>query len=1107
MVALGRFLPSRVARVTRGLLHRTPPPSVKAPTERLDFSIEGETAVIKVRLHRAKHVAREVLVRSRSGDYAVTHPCEPTGQPGERVTLLDLRAVAADPAARGALDLYVVWSRDSVGDAASVKRPRQRLGRVAETRRPPRAQQVCIDAVNISLEVTVNGNLVLRVDNPVRTGPRCTVTSYRRYDDHTQLVCDVKTNNQALQSATLVAFGRLSRTRLETELPSTWLQDESAQDGGLLHFEIRASVDLPTIARQLPESDDILDVFLEVTLEGRPDPYQQVLRLPEDYPEHKLVSTPVHTADGESTRTHLFIPYLTYRTHRLAYRVEHYRSSDYRYLRRLLRFSWLISAVKPFTRIWLVGEVPYKAQDNGLHFFRYLRTEKPRLRAHYVIDAHSPDKEKVLPLGNVIDHASRRHILYSLLASRLVGSHHAEYLFASRDRPVSRRTRGVRVFLQHGITAMKNVTPIYARQRTFELPAERFLVTSALEQRIVMEDYGYRRSQVPITGFARFDALFSDSGEVGPTVLVMPTWREGLRADTFLDSEYFRHWHGFLTDHRLIDALDRHGLRITMVLHPNLRTFAEFFELPHVNLVRQEDVDVQQVLTSSRVLITDFSSVAWDFSFLRRPVLFFQFDPEMLTGSRAPHIDLAEQLPGPVIASVDRLVSELVELVEAECAMPEEYWRRSQMFLKYRDDSNCERIYRAVDRAWRPSTLIDRLRNARAVQRWWWSFRGGPHYFPWVRRLFRVAACLPRTDEVVFECDRGAHFGDAPRYLYERLVQRTQRPAVVWANNTNLRLTDDRTIKIRRHSPRYYWHLGRARYWVNNQNFPAEIAKPASTSFLQTWHGTPLKRMQHDVENMLSRDDQYQERSARLTSYWSMLVSGSPYASACFRSAFQFTGTILEVGYPRNDVFSWPDAEVRAGRTRERLGLVNEPRKIILYAPTFRDDNRPGTNWRHKLELDVGRLEAEFGAEYVLVVRFHQLVRESIEDLTSKHPHFVVDGSAYNDIQELLLISDVLITDYSSVFFDYAVLERPILFFTYDLDRYRDILRGFYLDFESVAPGPLLRTNDELVTALHGLAQVVEDYRPALQDFAKTYAPHDDGGASDRVLDAFFGSA
>ena len=1107
-MSMRQFLPLNARKAARRVLNRTnqSPPSA----DRLEFFIIGESAVIKLRLSRAKHVMYALLLRSRSGGFSSIHTFGEADADGMHVAHVDLAQLVRHDNARDALDLFVLWDRSSTRggtSSGSGKQLRERLGQIAETTRPPCSQHATVDGVDVTLEVTINGNLTLRVGQPTRTGPRCAVTGYKRQVSRSELTCDVRTNNQALTSAKLIVFGRLSRTRLETDLPISLLQKESEADSGLLHFEVRARLDLLAVADAMPEIDDILDVFLEVVLEGREDPYQLVYRWPEAYPEHKLRSTGVETTHGGEARTHLFIPYLTYRSHRLAYRVEHFRTVDYRYLRRLLPLSGLFSLVKPFTRIWLVGEVPYKAQDNGLHFFRYLRRSRPRLRAYYVIDSQSPDRDKILPLGNVIDRSSRRHILYSLLASRLVCTHHAEYLFASRDRPVSKRTRGVRIFLQHGVTAMKNVTPIYARQRTYELPAERFLVVSDLERRIVTEDYGYRPRQVPVTGFARYDELFAAHRDTDPTVLVMPTWREGLRADNFLETTYYQNWHGFLTDPALQVMLEAQGLRITLVLHPNLRTFAEFFDTPNVDLIRQEDVDVQALITSSRVLITDFSSVAWDFSFLRRPVLYFQFDQEMLAGARAPHIDFAEQLPGPVITTVARLVAELASLVDRECAMSDDYWMRAQLFLKYRDEDNCARIFDAVDRAWRPSTLIDRVINSRSVQRWWWRFRRGPRYFPWVRRLYRLAAHLPRANEVVFECDRGGHYGDAPRYLYERLIEREKRPNVVWANNTTLRLSDQRTRKIARHSPRYYWHLGRARYWVNNQNFSAQIAKPAGTTFLQTWHGTPLKRMQHDVENMLSRDAEYQRRAARLTGYWDVLLSGSPYATACFRSAFRYQGAILEVGYPRNDVFSWPDVSVRARYARERLGLGDDSRKVLLYAPTFRDDNRRGVNWKHKLELDVTRLENEFSEEYVLVVRFHQLVRESIADLTAKHPEFVIDASAYNDIQELMLISDVLITDYSSVFFDYSVLRRPILFFTYDLDRYRDVLRGFYLDFESVAPGPLLRDNDELVGALRNLERVEKRYQIQLEEFAATYAPLDDGGASDRVLDAFFDSA
>ena len=1117
-MSLRRLVPSKLKRLARKATGRPVRQASGPAPSRLEFAISEQTAIIKLRVRRRKHTLTGLLLEERSGDATATYDLERWPDQRGVVAQIDLRELVVDRGLRGSVDIHMLWTRKPARSTAEVdvdpdevekqqtKVVTRRVGRFDQTVRPAQMQRAVIDGIDVRLEVTIRGNLSLRIDAPTSTSPRGTTESYARHEDHTTLVCDVKTSNDALLEAKVVVVGRESGVRLEADAPFEWSPERSQADHGLLHYEVRPKLDLAAISQGISRQDEILDLFLQVRTEAREDPYLLTFRLPDSAPEHRLKSTACTVAGESGDTTRLFIPYLTYRVHRFAYRVEHFDAADYRFLRRMLWLSYVFPLVKPFTRIWLVGEVPYKAQDNGLHFFRYLRTKRPGCRAYYVIDAESPDREKLLPLGNVVDRASRRHILYSLLASRLISSHHSEYLFASRDRAVVRRTKGVRIFLQHGITAMKNVTPIYARQRTFERPTERFLVASELEQRIVIEDYGFPPHQVPITGFARFDELLSAGDATEPRLLVMPTWREGLRVDSFLDSEYFRNWHGLLTDPRLQAILEERGLRVTMVLHPNVRLFADFFTLPNVDLIRQEDVDVQQLIRTSRVLITDFSSVAWDFSFLRRPVLYFQFDQHLLTGERAPHIDFAEQLPGPVAATVDGLIDELAPVVARGCTMSEEYWNRAQAFLTYRDQNSCARIYTAVAQAWGPLTVVDRVRNARAVQRWWWSFRTGPHYFPWMERLYWVAARLPRTDEVVIECDRGGHYGDAPRYLYERLIERDVRPNVVWANNTTLRLTDPRTQKIRRHSPRYYWRLGRARYWINNQNFPAAVAKPAKTTFLQTWHGTPLKRMQHDVENMMSRDPEYQQRAARLTSYWDVLLSGSPYATACFKSAFHYTGKILEEGYPRNDVFSWPDKDARVRSTKARLGLENDERKILLYAPTFRDDNRPGTNWRHELELDVTRLEAEFGTEYVLVVRFHQLVRESIADLTAAHPDFVIDASSYNDIQELLLVSDVLITDYSSLFFDFSVLQRPILFFTYDLDRYRDLLRGFYLDFESVAPGPLLRDNDELVAALHGLDEVTAKYLPRLQDFAATYAPKDDGGASDRVLDVFFSS-
>ncbi|WP_375424992.1 CDP-glycerol glycerophosphotransferase family protein [uncultured Friedmanniella sp.] len=1118
-MAVKNKVSTRLARRVRRLVRRrrptTPTPS------RLAFSLDGFRATVRVQVRRRGWRLEGLVLESRQDAFSVFLPTPESDEDGWFAASFDVAELQRRHDLRGDTgDFYLQWCRPTPSDRTATEpqdqrapeqprpeqprmdRRRSRLGRLDETERPPTAQHCEVDGVQVQLDVTDKGNLSLRFDHDPRTRISAVPLDYQQGPAATAVTLELNTVNAAVLQAAVVVRGRVSQERIELPATVSLMPEAIRQGWGLLRWRVVAHLDFAALAAALPEVDDIVDLNLEVLLEGAELPARVGLRLPTDLGEHQLRSTAV----DQQGLSHLFIPYLTYRAHKLAFRIERLDSAHYAYLRRLLRVAWLFPLVKPFTRIWLVGEVPYKAQDNGMHFFRYLRTEHPRKRAYYVIDPTSPDREKLLPLGNVVDRFSREHIRYSLLASRLVCSHHAEYLFASRDRVVSRATRGVRIFLQHGVTATKNVTPIYARQRTYELPAERFLVCSELEQRIVVEDYGYRTRQVPITGFARFDRLFEGAEEPPErTILVMPTWRESLRPDTFLESDYFQNWHGFLASPRLQSLLAAHDLQVKLVLHPNMRIFADFFTIANVQLVRQEEADIQGLLMSSAVLVTDFSSVAWDFSFLQRPVHYFQFDHRRLVGTRAPHIDFATQLPGPLATTPDRLLADLADTVEADCRMTEEHWERARAFVDFRDRRSCERIYGAVQQAWDLGTVLDRVRNARSVQRAWWRFRTGERYFTWMGRLYAVGARLPRTPTVFFECDRGAHFGDSPRYLYERLTQRAHGLRLVWANNTTLRLTDPHTRKIARHSPRYYWELSRARYWVNNQNFPAELDKPEGTRFLQTWHGTPLKRMQHDVDNMASRDADYQVRAARLTSFWDVLLSASSYATACFRSAFRFDGTILEAGYPRNDLFSWPDADERAHATRERLGLADDPRRIILYAPTFRDDNRPGVSWKHDLQLDIARLAAELGEEFVLVVRFHQLVRQSLGSLPPEVGSFVVDGATYPDIQELLLVADVLVTDYSSVFFDYAALQRPVLFFTYDLENYRDVLRGFYLDFETSAPGPLLRDNASLIAALQDLEQVRRAYAPRLAEFAATYAPRDDGGASDRVLDAFFG--
>jgi CDP-glycerol glycerophosphotransferase len=215
---------------------------------------------------------------------------------------------------------------------------------------------------------------------------------------------------------------------------------------------------------------------------------------------------------------------------------------------------------------------------------------------------------------------------------------------------------------------------------------------------------------------------------------------------------------------------------------------------------------------------------------------------------------------------------------------------------------------------------------------------------------------------------------------------------------------------------------------------------------------------------------------------------------------------VVEQGYPRNDVFFRPEADDVARRVRRQLGIAAGA-TVVLYAPTFRDDQPAGHNrFSFALPLDLERFARELGPDVVLLLRMHVLVRGGSpvpESLAGR----VHDVSAYPEIQELYLASDVLVTDYSSVFFDYAALRRPMIFYAYDLEAYRDKLRGFYLDYSTDVPGPIVTTEDELYATLRDLPGVVARYGERYDEFLARFAPHDDGHAAERVVDAVFADA
>jgi CDP-glycerol glycerophosphotransferase len=349
----------------------------------------------------------------------------------------------------------------------------------------------------------------------------------------------------------------------------------------------------------------------------------------------------------------------------------------------------------------------------------------------------------------------------------------------------------------------------------------------------------------------------------------------------------------------------------------------------------------------------------------------------------------------------------------------------------------------------------------------------------------------------------GKNYSDSPKYVYEYISKNYPGQfKFIWVIDKKHTKIPYRHTKVKRFSVGYMYYLARSKYYVFNSRQPEWARKREGNVFLQAWHGTPLKRLVFDMEDISSATPKYKQQVYKQSRVWDYLIAPNKYSSDIFRRCFMFDNVMLETGYPRNDILHDKNREQIAEQIKTKLGIPKD-KKTILYAPTWRDDEYY-TKGRYKftLKLDLQLLKEKLGKEYVILLRTHYFIADSL-DVTGLED-FAFNLSKYDDISELYLISDILITDYSSVFFDYANLKRPMLFFTYDLEKYRDILRGFYIDIEEELPGPLLFTNEEIISAINNIDKLQLQYQEKYAAFYEKFCSWEDGNASRKVASAVF---
>lgn len=338
--------------------------------------------------------------------------------------------------------------------------------------------------------------------------------------------------------------------------------------------------------------------------------------------------------------------------------------------------------------------------------------------------------------------------------------------------------------------------------------------------------------------------------------------------------------------------------------------------------------------------------------------------------------------------------------------------------------------------------------------------------------IMKIMARLPVKDIIIFESFFGKQLSDSPKALYDYMKndKAYHHYRLIWSVKASFEpvFVASGCEFVRRGSFKWIMLMARARYWVNNTRQPDWLVKNSQTTYLQTWHGTPLKKLGTDIEEVTmpgTTTANYRVNFTRDTKKWDVLLAQNDYAANVFERAFQVdSDRIITTGYPRNDRLSnYNVAEIKAIKQRLKLPCN---KKIILYAPTWKDNQsyRRG-EYKAFLEFDLKTMYAELGKDYIVLIKWHYLIADHLT-IPTEYEQFAIKVPQTIDINVYFLISDILITDYSSVFFDYAILKRPIIFFTPDWDAYQNEIRGIYPEISGALPGIMVQTTAALIRAI-----------------------------------------
>ena len=380
-----------------------------------------------------------------------------------------------------------------------------------------------------------------------------------------------------------------------------------------------------------------------------------------------------------------------------------YENRKYRIKEKLAYFYYLIFKLYLDKKdIWIGYEkFAETAQDNAYYFFDYCYKKNKHKNYYYVIKEESKDFEKVKDKSNrVLIHMSFKYMVYIYAAKLLISSESKGHCYDLRIQKgyIKRALDKKRIiFLQHGVIGFKKID-FFSKKKN---PMNLFVASSEIEKMILKKYFNYNDEDIIVTGLCRWDFIKDKSCNENKEILIMPTWRawmDGLSEEEFIESEYFVKYYELLISDKLVELINKYNVKINFFLHPKFKKYIDKFTTidSKINIYKFGDVNLNEVLMRASLLITDYSSIAWDMYYQKKPVIFYQFDLESYNNYQGSYSDISINEIGDQVFEIDSLILMINKYIKNKYKEEYIYSKNREKYFKYMDNNNCRRVYNSI---------------------------------------------------------------------------------------------------------------------------------------------------------------------------------------------------------------------------------------------------------------------------------------------------------------------------------------------------------------------------------------------------------------------------